>query len=205
LLNICLCSSAKDIHLSPDNHWYTLISVHGSKNTITNIKPDCEITIFQEINIGRKREKFLLHQDYSNILNIFILLFINRPHFYSRDQKSTVYQWLSGLRCIYFADEHRHILSNEEYTLVNRNQSLTMFLVWREHVFWGTWKRHHPTPQDKLSFPKTCSIIDREWDYSKICSFIIVITKYILWSPLNVKWQFRRYLGSANFTWLVNY
>jgi len=37
-----------------------LISVHGSKNTITNIKPDCEITIFQEINIGRKREKFLL-------------------------------------------------------------------------------------------------------------------------------------------------
>ena len=50
-----------------------LISVHGSKNTITNIKPDCEITIFQEINIGRKRENLLLHQDYSNILNMFIL------------------------------------------------------------------------------------------------------------------------------------
>jgi hypothetical protein len=40
-----------------------------------------------------------------------------------------VYQWLSGLRCISFADEYRHILSNTEYMLVNRNQSLTMVLV----------------------------------------------------------------------------
>jgi hypothetical protein len=42
-----------------------LISVHGSKNTITKIKPDCEITILHDITICGKHEQFLLHQHYS--------------------------------------------------------------------------------------------------------------------------------------------
>jgi hypothetical protein len=78
------------------------------------------------------------------------------------------------LRFTYAAEEHRHILSNKEFTLVNRNQSLTMVLVLTKVEYTCLYSLHKIFTLMIKTIVLSLILFD-SWTKEKVFDFIMCI------------------------------